>query len=38
MNPAINVTLYKENFVKPILPPEGLQVVDPNKAFKLYGC
>ncbi len=25
----------KENFVKPILPPEGLQVVDPNKAFQI---
>ncbi len=28
-------TIQKENFVKPILPPEGLQVVDPNKAFQI---
>ncbi len=24
-----------ENFVKPILPPEGVQVIDPNKAFQI---
>ncbi len=28
-------TIQKENFVKPILPPEGLQVVDPDKAFQI---
>ena len=24
-----------KNFIKPILPPEGIQVVDPNKAFQI---
>ena len=24
-----------ENFIKPILPPEGVQVIDPNKAFQI---
>ena len=24
-----------KNFIKPILPPEGVQVVDPNKAFQI---
>ena len=28
-------SFFKENFVKPILPPEGIQVVDPNKAFQI---
>ena len=24
-----------ENYIKPILPPEGIQVIDPNKAFQI---
>ena len=28
-------SIQNKNFVKPILPPEGLQVVDPNKAFQI---
>ena len=26
-------SIQSNTFVKPILPPEGIQVVDPNKAF-----
>ena len=28
-------SVQKGNYVKPILPPEGIQVVDPNKAFQI---
>ena len=28
-------SIQKDNFIKPILPPEGTQVVDPNKAFQI---
>ncbi len=27
--------IQKQNFVKPILPPEGVQVIDPNVAFQI---
>ncbi len=28
-------TLQDENYIKPILPPEGVQVIDPNQAFQI---
>ena len=33
---VINVIPFKmKTLLKPILPPEGIQVVDPNKAFQI---